>query len=55
MAASPEVIEILRESVLQYLSCCQLVTSYTRSAEPTSLLMKHLMNKGDGYRTFADG
>ena len=55
MAAKPDGCEILKEVVLWYLSCCHLVRGYTRGAQPTSLLVKHLMDKGDGNRSFADG
>jgi hypothetical protein len=55
MAASPDIIEILREVVRWHLSCCHLVRRYTRGAQRTSLLVKHLMDKGDGNRSFADG
>ena len=55
MVAKPDTREILREVVLWYLSCCHSVRSYTRGAQPTSLLVKHLMDKGDGNRSFANG
>jgi hypothetical protein len=55
MAAKPDVGEFWEKSVLWYLSCFHLVRGYTRGAQPTSLLMKHLMDKGDGNRSFAHG
>ena len=55
MAAKADGSEILGETLPWHLSCCQLVRGYTRGAQPTSLLMKHLMDKGDGNRSFADG
>ena len=56
MAARPDVIEILREvRALCTSAGASVVRGYTRGAQPTSLLVKHLMDKGDGNRSFADG
>jgi hypothetical protein len=55
MAAKPTLSKSSEKSVRWYLSCRHWVRGYTRGAQPTSLLVKHLMDKGDGNRSFADG
>ena len=55
MAARADVVEILREICAVEPQLVRVGKWLHEVAEPSSLLVKHLMDKGDGNRSFAHG